>query len=35
MNERSYLMFLEDIIEAIDKIEIYSKEMNYEPKKSS
>ena len=29
MNERSYLMFLEDIIESIEKIEIYIRELPY------
>jgi uncharacterized protein with HEPN domain len=29
MNERSYLMFLEDIIESIEKIEIYIRELTY------
>ncbi len=29
MNERSYLMFLEDIIESIEKIEIYIHDLPY------
>jgi len=29
MNERSYLMFLEDIIESIEKIELYIRELPY------
>ncbi len=29
MNDRSYLMFLEDIIESIEKIELYISELNY------
>ena len=30
MNERSYLMFLEDIIESIEKIEAYIGDMEYD-----
>jgi len=28
--ERNYKMFIEDIITAMDKIQIYTKDMNYE-----